>query len=653
MIRKEFKTLFYLGSKVYKIAFYSLAFLFVFITWFIFLPEPDYDSRIDISPVVTDKNGVVLRAFISRDGRRRMAVPLGKIDPLYLKMLLAYEDKRFYWHLGFDPFSLMRAVFYKGGASTLTMQTARLLTGDNTKTYRGKLSQIYQAIVLERYYSKREILEIYLLLAPFGGNIEGVRAASFVYFNKEPARLSPSEAAFLVAVPQSPENHTHLLKGRNRVLKRAYEVGILTKADLDHAFLQYLPMNKHAFPVYAAHYAERLMRINPQVEIKTTLDFRLQSRLEVLVKEHIAPLERGVSAALIVIDNETGEMRAHIGGADYFNMEKAGAMDLTRAIRSPGSALKPFIYGLAFDLGLAHPETLLEDRPSRYGAWAPENFDHGFTGTVSARTALQYSLNLPAVELLGKVGATRFLSAMKTAGLTPYLPKSEEPNGLAIALGGLGVTLHDLTHSYAKIARGGGGILSPVSSWYLADILRNAPPPVNAPAGVLAYKTGTSYGYRDALALGFDRKHTIGVWVGRADNASVNGLVGRLIAAPLLFDAFKRVGLDPVPFTKPSAALLVKNNALPPPLKGAVEGEVFKLLFPIEGIQVEVAQGEGVPLKITGGTPPYVYLIDDRLLESTTRKLLHWMPETIGFTRLSVIDASGKTVSAMVRVVRR
>jgi penicillin-binding protein 1C len=625
----------------------------ILLTWFVFLPKPDYETRINVSPVVTDKNGVVLRAFISTDGRRRMALPQDKVDPLYLKMLLNFEDKRFYWHMGFDPFSLTRAVFKSGGASTLTMQTARLLSSTNTKTIAGKLSQIHQAIILERHYSKREILELYMLLAPFGGNLEGVRAASFVYFNKEPARLSPSEAAFLVAVPQSPENRSRLLDARNRVLKRANEENILTKAELDKALETPLPMNKHAFPVYAAHYSERLMRANPHDAIKTTLDFRLQSTLEALVKEHITPLERGATAALIVIDNATGELRAHIGGADYFNIEKAGAMDLTRAIRSPGSALKPFIYGLAFDLGLAHPETLLEDRPSRYGAWAPENFDHGFTGTVSARTALQFSLNLPAVELLGKVGTTRFLSVMKGAGLMPYLPKSEEPNGLAIALGGLGVTLHDLTHAYAKIARGGEGMLSPVASWYLADILRNAPPPVNAPSGVLAYKTGTSYGYRDAWAIGFDKKHTIGVWVGRADNASVNGLVGRLIAAPLLFDAFKRVGLDPTPFPTPTAALLAKNNALPPPLKGAIEGEAFKLLFPADGVNLEIEGDENIPIKITGGFAPYHYLIDDKPLEQTARRVMQWSPEATGFMRLSVIDATGKSVSAMVRVVRR
>ena len=293
-----------------------------------------------------------------------------------------------------------------------------------------------------------------------------------------------------------------------------------------------------------------------------TIDARLQSSLEQLALERAQRLGPKLSIAMLVIDNATGEVRAQVGSPDYMSRERAGAIDMTRATRSPGSALKPFIYALAFENGLAHPETLLDDRPSRYGGYQPENFDLAFQGTVTARKALQYSLNVPAIELLNELGPSRLLARLQQSDVTIAMPKEAAP-GLAVGLGGLGITLTDLTRLYAGLARGGAmpdlvrradiapgppsqrRIADPVAAWYVYDILRGAPPPDNALAGRIAFKTGTSYGYRDAWAVGYDRRFTIGIWVGRPDGTAVPGLVGRLVAAPILFDAYGRLNSEP------------------------------------------------------------------------------------------------------------
>ena len=326
-------------------------------------------------------------------------------------------------------------------------------------------------------------------------------------------------------------------------------------------------------------------------------------------------------------------MRARVASADYFDERRAGQVDLTQALRSPGSALKPFIYGLAFEDGLVHPETLIEDRPVRYGAYAPENFDMTFQGTVSARRALQLSLNVPAVALLEKVGASRLSARLAQAGAPLVLPKGEAP-GLAMALGGVGVKLTDLTMLYAGLARGGMALplvelmedrvpsapvrlIDPVAAWYVGNVLIGSPPPENAVGGRIAYKTGTSYGYRDAWSVGYDGRLTIGVWVGRPDGAPVPGLIGRVAAAPILFDAFARTGQPVAPLAgAPQGAMFATNAKLPPPLQrfrpGRLPGDSaepsLRILYPPNGARIELAMSDGKPdpvaLKIAGGVGP-------------------------------------------------
>ena len=650
------------------------------------------------STVLLDRHGQLLRPFATQDGRWRLPVETSDVDPRYLAMLKAYEDARFDRHSGIDLLALLRAaVQYIGnarivsGGSTLTMQVARLLEPRDNRTLSAKFRQMVRALQLEQRFSKDEILRFYLMLAPYGGNLEGLRAASLSYFGREPKRLSFSEAALLVALPQSPETRrpdrfAHAARAaRNRVLDRARDRGVLSAAEAEGEKAAPMPLVRRAFPMLAAHAAEAAAAGRRGRNIlRLTIDARLQQRLEQLVRERIDRLDPRLSAAILVLDNATGEVRAQVGSPDYQDKERAGAIDMTLAVRSPGSALKPLIYALAFESGLAHPETLLDDRSSRYGSYQPENFDLAFQGTVTARKALQLSLNVPAVELLNELGPARLLARLREAGIAIALPKEAAP-GLAVGLGGLGITLTDLTRLYASLARGGempglvrhadeGGVpalqlrvVDPVSAWYVFDILRGAPPPDNALAGRIAFKTGTSYGYRDAWAVGYDRQFTVGVWVGRPDGTAVPGLIGRIVAAPILFDAYGRIGAEPEPLPMPPFVLQGTTATLPPPLRH-IRNDVpkniastvqapLRIAFPLDGSRVTLGlshldeEHSSLALKASGGIPPLTWMVDGAPVEiGSLRRETSWQPQGVGFVRLSVIDARGATDSVLVRI---
>jgi len=547
---------------------------------------PPLAAAAEVSVTVVDRDADLLRAFTTAQGRWRLPVEPEAVDPRYVAMLLAFEDRRFYSHPGVDPLAAARAGYQLvrhgrvvSGASTLTMQVARLLEGEHERSLAGKWRQAVRALQLEQRLSKTEILSLYLRLAPFGGNLEGARAAALAYFGKEPRRLSAGEAALLVALPQSPEMRRPdrfpdaARRARDRVLDRALAEGVISVAEAERARSEPVPHARREFPKLAPHIAEAEALQRPQQTVhRLTISREVQGQLETLLREHARGLGRRLSAAVLVVDNKTGEVRAHVGSSDYLDQTRLGAVDMVGAIRSPGSTLKPFIYGLAFEAGLAHPETLIEDRPARFGLYSPRNFDEDFRGLVTIREALAHSLNIPAVKALNAVGPARLVARFRRAGLAPALPDHEEPT-LAIALGGIGLSLRDLASLYAGLARGGEAIelkhrveaaepmrprpkrlLSPVAAWYVSDILKDAPPPASAVGGRFAYKTGTSYGYRDAWAVGYDGAYTIAVWVGRADGASTPGLTGRTAAAPLLFDAFQRLGPDRAPLAQPPAA---------------------------------------------------------------------------------------------------
>ena len=462
---------------------------------------------------------------------------------------------------------------------------------------------------------------------------------------------------------------------RDRVLDRVQSIVPLD--EIARAKMEGVPVARRELPVLAPHAADQVVAAEPVLRThKLTIDAPLQKTLQDLARERAVALGPQISVAVIAVDNATGEVRARVGSADYFDARRAGQVDMTNALRSPGSTLKPFIYGLGFEDGVIHPETLIDDRPARYGNYTPENFDLTFQGTVTVRKALQLSLNVPAIAVLGKVGVNRLSARLTQTGAALVLPKGEAP-GLAMGLGGVGVKLNDLTMLYTGLARGGMAtplieragpveasprrLLDPVAAWYIGNVLMGAPPPDNAPHGRIAFKTGTSYGYRDAWAVGFDGRMTVGIWVGRPDGTPVPGLVGRSVAAPILFDAFARSGLTPVPLASaPKGTVFASTNKLPPPLQRfnpaaglAVVAEPPRIMFPPDGARIEMA-GDGpnsVALKIAGGLAPLTVMVNGVPIgPETSRRSLFFMTEGQGFVRLTVMDARGTSDSVMVRV---
>ncbi len=700
---------------------------------------PSLDRADTVSAVVLDRDDRLLRAFTAPDGRWRLPLEPHEVDQRYIAMLVAFEDKRFHAHRGIDPSALTRAAWQLArngrivsGGSTLTMQVARLLDGEHQRTGAGKARQMLAALQLEHRLTKTEILRAYLRLAPFGGNVEGVRAASLAYFGKEPRRLSVAEAALLVAIPQAPEarrpdmsarlrhdmsarlrhdRHTEVARrARDRVLARALAAGIIKPDEAADARREPVPTVRREFPKLSPHLAETQVRREPARTVhRTTIDRDAQVRLEPLVAEHARKLGPKLSVALIAIDHRTGEILAHVGSADYFDETRLGAVDMTQAVRSPGSTLKPLVYGLAFEAGLAHPETLIEDRPERFGTYLPKNFDDDFRGTVTIREALADSLNIPAVKVLAAVGPSRLAGRLRRIDAHPVFPARSEPT-LAMALGGVGLTLTDLARLYTALARGGEAIplvhtrdvsparvqqarevapdrrrallpaarcrlpgasctprlLSPVAAWYVADILRDAPPPASARAGRIAYKTGTSYGHRDAWAAGFDGRHAIVVWVGRADATATPGLTGRTAAAPILFDAFARLADRPAPFAfAPAGVIRAASGSLPLPLRrfkspgdeAEVSGPFLEppvaIAFPQDRAEVatEAHENPEVVLKAEGGALPLVWLVDGAPIDSDpARRDVVWEPQGRGFSSITVIDARGRTDRVAIRV---
>lgn len=633
----------------------------------------------ETSDEMRDRNGTLLRAWQVEDGRWRLDP--GPVDADFLAMLLRYEDKRFRDHNGVDPLAMTRAVGQAvwhrrtiSGGSTLTMQVARLLEDGSTGRWAGKLRQIRVALALERRLSKDEILSLYLTHAPYGGNLEGMRAATLAWFGKEPRRLTQAQAALLVALPQSPETrrpdryHARAQAVRDRVLARMREQGVVSAEQASTARQAPVPRGMRPFPQLAAHLADRLRAADPAAgRYDTTLDAGVQARMETLVAQAARRAGPRVSAALVVADHRSGDILASIGSPDFTDDGgRQGFVDMTRALRSPGSTLKPLIYGLAFDHGLAHPETLISDTPTAFGRYVPQNFDGQFRGEVRVRDALQMSLNIPVVRLTQELGPARVMAALKRAGARPELPGGKP--GLAIALGGLGLTLEDQVQLYAALANGGRGpvlralqgdarergqrVMSDVAAWQVGNILSGIAPPPEAPRGMLAYKTGTSYGHRDAWALGYDGRHVIGVWMGRADGTPVPGAFGGDLAAPVLFEAFGRLKprFDPLP-PPPPETLIVASAQLPAPLRrfrprdaafnrdaGAPE-----LAFPPDGARLALPDGRLV-VKLRGGAEPYVLLADGRPVATDVhRREVEIESPGRGFSTLVVVDARGRS----------
>ncbi|WP_279482183.1 penicillin-binding protein 1C [Aureimonas sp. SK2] len=645
--------------------------------------------------VVEARDGALLRAFAASDGRWRMAAGVGDVDPRFVTILEAWEDKRFRTHGGIDALTLARSALDSlhhgrivGGGSTLTMQVARLDERLPTGSFFAKGRQFLGALALERALSKDEILALYLRLAPYGGNVEGIRAASLVWFGHEPKRLTAGEAALLVALPQSPERlrpdlHPERARAaRDRVLDRMAEIGILPAADVARAKREPVPTRRRAMPMLAAHAAsearERTLHERQGLgSARLTIDAALQARLEAYAREKAATLPRPQSLALVVADHATGEILASVGSPDVFDAGRQGYVDLTKAQRSPGSTLKPLIFGLAFERGIAHPESLMEDRPTSFAGYTPGNFDGRFEGTLTARRALQLSRNLPAVELLVAVGPSRLVSRIRRTGASLELGNRTLP-GLAIGLGGLGISLEDLVRVYAGIANGGLAkplridagtaleagpvrrILSEQAAWYLASILAGAPSTAKGPPGTIAYKTGTSFGYRDAWTLAFDGRHVVGVWLGRPDGAPVPGLVGQDAAVPVMRDVFARIG-PPARLSGPPPGILADTARLPPAMrhlspKGtATRADAPEIVFPPNAARIELGLAESAPaalsLKVRNGRPPFTWYVDGHAaLTGLFDRQAAWRPSEPGFLDISVVDSAGSAATTRVFV---
>ncbi len=654
---------------------------------------PPLEQAVSVSPEVLDADGQLLRAFATPEGRWRLKTAVSDVDPLFVRMLVAYEDQRFYEHAGIDVWALGRAALQfvsngriVSGASTLSMQVARLIEPRESRSLSAKLLQIARAVQIERRLSKEQILDLYLTHAPYGGNLEGVRAASLAYFGKEPKRLTVAEAALLVALPQLPEkrrpdrNLKAAEAARKRVLDRIAVAAVVGDGEAERAEGVAIPARRLQLPALAAHVAEAALRRDPKaVEHRTTLKKQVQTGLESVARAATMKLGPKLSLAMVMADAGTGEIVGEVGSADYFDASRSGWIDMTRISRSPGSTLKPFIYGLAFEQGLVSQETIIEDRPADFFGYRPRNFDMSYQGDVTVREALQLSLNVPAVKLLDAVGPSRLMVRFRRAEVRPTLPPNEAP-GLAIGLGGVGITLKDLVQLYTALAnrgqpvRIGDGVtsepgkidgeplLEPVAVWNVADILSGVIPPAGAPQRGVAYKTGTSYGYRDAWSVGYDGRYVLGVWVGRPDNSAVPGLTGYGTAAPILFEALAKSGIATTPLPRaPAGAVRIAQADLPfSQRRFAVNANGLlaasgrepspQIVYPPEGAHVDLGAKAGdltpLMLKLQGGRAPFRWLANGKPLPDLSRRRTQsWMPDGGGYSKLTVIDSMGRAAS--------
>ena len=688
------------GRKLAIVAAAGLAVAALSATAFLTLDRafpPPLPEKIAVSAEVLDRDGALLRAYATTDGRWRLATSLDQVDPQFVDMLIAYEDKRFWDHSGVDLLALARAAKQfaangriVSGGSTLSMQLARLIEPRESRSFGKKIRHIFRAVQIETRLSKTEILERYLTLAPYGGNLEGVRAASLAWFGKEPKRLTVSEAALLVALPQLPEKrrpdrHPEAAQAaRDRVLTRMVSAGMLGEREAARGTLENVSATRLALPALAAHAADAALRANPaQMRRQLTIRKSVQVGLEAVAKDAAQKIGPRISVAMVLADAMTGEILGEVGSADYFDPSRSGWIDMTRIARSPGSTLKPFIYGLAIEQGLVAQETLIEDRPADFAGYRPKNFDMSYQGDVSVRQALQLSLNVPAIRLLDAVGPQRLTARFRQAGVTPILPPGETP-GLAIGLGGVGVSLRDLVQLYTGLANGGrakilrdgaeiappaplanGMILEAQAAWQVADMLAGVKPPLGAAHRGIAYKTGTSYGYRDAWSVGFDGRHVLGVWVGRPDSGAVPGISGYETAAPILFEGFAKSGLATTPLRRPPAgAFRPARDELPVTLvrfEAGADGPVAatepapRIVFPPEGARVELGASTAdvapLVLKLQGGRAPFRWLANGKALAGSGRRhTATWQPDGTGYSTLTVIDAAGRAASVKVFV---
>ncbi len=555
-------------------------------------PPPAY------SMLITDHRGEVLQVFLSRDDKWRMKTELNEITPDLRKAIIYKEDKYFYYHPGVNPVAIGRALANNllrnkttSGASTITMQVARLTeryhAGARKRTYGNKLVEILRALQLEWYYSKDEILQLYLNLVPYGGNVEGVKSAALLYFGRLPNQLSLAQLTALAIIPNRPtslylgRHNARITNERNKWLQRFKAQDIFSEAAIEDALAEPLDARRNELPRLAPHLAYRLKRqYRNAATLSTTIVRAKQDKVQQLAYNYHRRL-RNLNIhnlAVIVVNNRTHQVEAYLGSPDFNDGDNGGQVDGIRAVRSPGSTLKPLVYATAFDEGQLTPKTVVTDVPTDFRGYQPENYDQQFNGKVTVEKALAFSLNIPAVKTLDAVGLPLFVKKLKQANFR-QISRDEKKLGLSISLGGCGVTLEELTGLFSVFANQGNyfplvyttgqsttkpvRVVSPAAAFVVTEMLTQALRPdlpnnyqssYHVPK--IAWKTGTSYGRRDAWSIGYNATYTVGVWVGNFTGDGVRELSGADIATPLLFQLFNAIDYNsPNQWFRPPSAL--------------------------------------------------------------------------------------------------
>jgi len=636
---------------------------------------PDVEKLHESSLLVLAADGRPIAALGSPDRFWRLPTSAQDVDPRFVQTLIATEDRRFWETPGVDPVALIRAAFddaragrVVSGGSTITMQVARLLT-PYPRTLPGKAEEILRALQLAAHYSKPEILAMYLTLAPYGGNIEGVQAASWMYFGHGAAQLSQPEMSLLVALPRRPEalRPDRHPQAAVQAVARIYADEKLGRPPEALAGA----ISRRVFPDDAPYLAQHLWAEDASGIVTTTIDSGLQRETARIAAAAADGFGDPADVAILVIHNPDAKITAYVGGAGPARL--GGYVDMIQAIRSPGSTLKPFIYGMAFDRDLATPATLIDDTPLANATYDPADFDRSWHGIVPVAVALQQSYNLPAVKMLEAVGPAAAVAALRTAGMEMALPEGDNRPSLAIALGGVGVRLEDLCALYSGLTAASGPrklrllstdaweatppVMTRQSGEKIIAILEGLPPP-DGTSGfggrAVAYKTGTSYGFRDAWSIGVSADWTVGVWVGRPDGTPRPGAYGLNTAAPVMARIFSLLPADQGTLPVPIVVLPPPADAAPSMVHfeiGQAQAQKPEIVFPPPNAVVEVDDGSPVALEATGGAAPYRWIVDGTELDPPpVGEDPAWLPPSPGFFRITAVDQLGAMASETIEV---
>lgn len=561
--------------KRFGLVLFGLIILFFLLNWIFPLRD-----KIEYSTIITDNKGEVINAYLTQDQQWRMKTELEEISPLLQKTIIAKEDKHFYSHPGVNPFAVARAFFNNlfkmrrtSGASTITMQVAKALEPGRRNIW-SKIREMFRAFQLELKYSKKEILQMYLNLVPYGGNIEGVKAASLLYFKKNPDHLSLAELTALSIIPNRPtslvigRNNDLIIKERNKWLQRFAKENVFTQKEIEDAIAEPLDATRGTVPHYLPHLSYKLKKQNGGDIIKTNINLNIQLKTEKLVEDYIRTqrLRNIKNAAVVIIDNKTHKIITYVGSANFFDTTDGGQVNGADAVRQPGSTLKPLLYAMCFDEGLLTPKTVMTDVAVNYNGYSPENYDQKFNGYVTVEYSLEHSLNIPAVKGLKLLGHEKMIQKLSNCNFK-QIQKDRRKLGLSLILGGCGTTLEELTGLFSSFANDGiyippsftqkdsihnkVKIVSPAANYMINEILSkiNRPDfPLNWTATErmpkIAWKTGTSYGKKDAWSIGYNKNYTVGIWVGNFSGVGAADLSGANIATPLLFKIFNTIDYD-------------------------------------------------------------------------------------------------------------